>query len=536
MGWLAAASPQSIVARRTEPTKDFSGDRIAFLPRGALGDISMTPDEALRLSAVWACVTVTAKALAPCNWDIFLELDNGDRVARRKVAAYSLLNIRPNPETTAFSFKEAMLIQAQVWGNFYAEIEFDRGNRPVALWPLAPDRCSLERDVATDKLVVVVRNRGGAQTILDYEDVFHIHGPSIDGIGGYETVTLAARSLAHAAAAERFGASFYHNGTQFGGLISFANNLGPDARKAAGDAIQEGHKGSSNAWGLLTLDNGAKYQSFGVEPDKAQFVETRYLLIEEICRWFGVPPHKIAHLLRSTFNNIEQQSIEFVRDALTPWAERMRQEADYKLLRPWPGIRSRIDLEWLQEGDAKSKAETDSILVNSGIENRNEVRKRRGRNTIGPDGEKYTVQLAMTTLDKIGMDQPAPVAPPPDAPKTVAARALFRLAAMKALNRRTRVASDLAASALDGRKLESAVREDDKDQARYLGSRIAECLAALKIEGEPSGIRELLAGFIEQDAALVASATKDQVLGEWCDMEVRAEYLAVSLASALEGA
>jgi hypothetical protein len=123
-----------------------------------------------------------------------------------------------------------------------------------------------------------------------------------------------------------------------------------------------------------------------------------------------VPPHKVAHLLRATFSNIEQQGLEFVRDALTPWAERLRQEADRKL-RPVNKrlMHTRLDLEWLAEGDSKTKAEADSLLVNSGIMNRNEVRRRRGLNTI-PDGDKHTVQLAMTTLDKIG-EEPDP---PPD--------------------------------------------------------------------------------------------------------------------------
>lgn len=516
MGFLSTIT----AARKTAPNPELSGERMLWLPRSHLGGISVTPEEALRLSAVWACTTVTAKALASCVWDVFLERDNGDREPRRRVNAYSLLNMRPNPETTAFSFREAMYITAMIEGNFFAEIEFDRGGRPIALWPIATERCTLERE-SDNRLVVVVRNYRGGETVLEYDDVFHLHGPGIDGISGFDVVTTAARSLAHSAAAERFGQSFYHNGTQLGGLLTTAEKLSPDSRKETQEAIENGRKGSVDAFGLLVLDSGFNYTSFGVEPDKAQFIETRYLLIEEVCRWFGVPPHKIAHLLRSTFSNIEHQSIEFVRDALTPWAERARQEADWKLLRPWPGIRSRLDLEWLAEGDAKSKAEVDSIEVQNGLITRNEARRRRGRNSIGPDGDKLTLQVNMTTLDKIGVDP----APPQDAPQDTGAAALFRHAALRALDRRARVVKEWKDSDVVGDVFD-AVRADDREQARYMGAVIGQCLRTLKVEGEPDGLREALSAFIEADAALMHDAN---TIETWCDMEARADALAKEL-------
>lgn len=520
MGWLS-----EINARKTQPNTELSGDRIGWLPRAHLGGFSMTQEEALRLSAVWACVTVTSKALASCPWDVYAERANGDREPRRQLTAYSLLNMRPNPECTAFAFKEAMWIQAMIGGNFYAEIEVDRGGRPVALWPLDSERCTLERN-EYDELVLSVRNRNGGTVDLPYDDVFHLHGPGVDGLSGFDVVTLAARSLAHSAAAERFGQSFYHNNSQFGGLISFANSLSNDARTATREAIEGGHKGSQNAWGLLTLDNGAKYQPFGVEPEKAQFIETRHLLIEEVCRWFGVPPHKIAHLLRSTFSNIEHQSIEFVRDALTPWAERARQEADYKLLRPFSNIRSRVDLEWLAEGDAKSKAETDSILVQNALLTRNEARRRRGLNSLGPDGEKLTLQVNMTTLDKIGIEKPANDVPP----ETAAARALFKSALNRAFSRRYRVAMQTANETNGVEDFRGGLSRDSAEQARYLGHQIAECLKALKIESEPAGLREVLTRVLREDETLLVDAHSMNSLSGWCDVEDRAESVAVELA------
>lgn len=530
MGWLTGIRESSgaQALRRTRPDTDLSADRVLWLPSKHLGGIRMTPDDALRLSAVWACVTVTSKALASCAWNVFLERANGDREPRHRLAAYAMLNIRPNPESTAFSFREAMFIQALVWGNFFAEIEFDLGGRPVALWPLAPERCTLERD-ETDRLVLVVRNRNGGEAVLDYDDVFHLHGPGVDGISGFDVVTMGARSLAHAAAAERFGASFYHNNTQLGGLISLKGRVGEKAAEQTREAIQNGRKGADNAWSLLVMDNDADYKSFGVEPEKAQFIETRFLLIEEVCRWFGVPPHKIAHLLRSTFSNIEHQSIEFVRDALTPWAERARQEADWKLLRPWPGIRSRLDLEWLAEGDAKSKAEVDSIEAQNGLITRNEARRRRGRNSIGPDGDKLTVQVNMTTLDRVGMEPDEP-----QDPTGVALTALFTNAVHKAIGRRGRVIAEIARTAADAEAFRGRLEHDQPEHARYLAHLTADALRAVHVDADQPAVREALESVLLEDVGLALAAHDRGDVATWCDPAARARDVARRLSRIVE--
>lgn len=525
---IRAGSLAVQAARRTRVDDEFSSQQVAWVPRGHLGGVAMTPDEALRLSAVWACVTVTSKALASCNWDVFLQRDNGDRESRHRVNAYSLLNMRPNPETTAFSFKEAMYIQAMIWGNFFAEIETDRGGRPLALWPLAPERCTLERD-EDDRLVLSVRNRGGGEAVLDYDDVFHLHGPGLDALSGLEVVTLAARSLAHAAAAERFGQSFYHNNTQLGGLLSLQGKVGPEASKALTESIEEGRKGASNAWRLLVMDHGAKYDKFGVDPEQAQFIETRYLLIEEVCRWFGVPPHKIAHLLRSTFSNIEHQSIEFVRDALTPWAERSRQEADWKLLRPWPGIRTRIDLEWLAEGDAKTKAEVDSIEVQNGLVTRNEARRRRGRNSVGPDGDKLTIQVNMTTLDKVGMEPDEP-----QDPTGVAMTALFTNALHKAFTRRGRVAAEISSTAADEEAFRGRLEHDQAEHARYVGHLVADSLKAVHVDTDQPAVRDAIEALLLEDVGLACDAFARGDIAAWCDPAARARDVARRLSRIVE--
>lgn len=391
---------------RTTPDEVSSPFRVFRLGQMPAG-VRMTPDEALRLSALWACVTVIAKALASSAWNVYSEAPNGNRDLRRDHPVCRILDKRPNLETTAFSFKEAALIQALVWGNFFAEIERDIAGRPVALWPIMPERITFERDYSTRQLVVRVNNYAEPDAVLPYRDVFHLHGPGIDALSGFETVTVAARSLAHAAAAEVFGASFYGNGAQMGGILSTDANLAPEKVQELRTGIEARHGGPDRAHKFLLLTGGLKYQQTSVAQDAAQFIESRQFLVEETCRWFGVPPHKIAHLLRATFSNIEHQNLEFSREALRPWARRMCEEADAKLFPPSNRMFStEFDLDWLVEGDAQSRATADSTLVNNGIMTRNEVRRKRGLNTVGPEGDVLTVQEQYQPLGRVGVDTP----------------------------------------------------------------------------------------------------------------------------------
>jgi HK97 family phage portal protein len=401
-----------IVARReTTPQRD-SGRRDHFVTYGRAdtAGIWMTHDEALRLSAVWACVTVIAKAIASSEWEVFAEAENGDRTAQKSTITWRLLNLRPNSEMIPFAWREAMVIMALVYGDAFSEIERDMAARPYALWPLSPDRSSLDRDRA-GQLVVNVAQAEGGNVSLPYTDVFHLHGPSIDGIAGFDLVRLAARSLALAAAAERFGGAFFANNATFGGVLSSEQKLGPEKIAEMQAQIAKGHS-RDKAWTWMVVDSGLTVSSISTEPEKAQMVEARYLQIEEVCRWFGVPPHKIAHLLRSTNNNIEAQGIEFERDAIVPWCERLRQEADWKLI-PGTGrfLRTRLNTDWLSAGDAKTRAETDNILVTGGIMLRNEARRKRNWNSLGPMGDVPTVNPGTTALKEALKPKAAPPKP-----------------------------------------------------------------------------------------------------------------------------
>lgn len=530
--------------RRTSLPIDTSRERIYhFGPR--MGGIYMTHEEAVRLSAVWACISVISKGLASCRWDVFIERPNGDREMRREMMAYRILNRRPNSEMTPFAFREAAAIQALVWGNFIAEIERDMAGNPVALWPIAPERWRFERNRETGDLEVVISNRDMTDARLAYTDVYHVHGPGMDGIAGFDTVAVAARSLGHAAAAQRFGSAYYNNGTQMGGVLTSEQNLGQEAIDQLSAAIKERHQGPDNAFDFLVLGGGLEYKQLAPNPNQGQFIQTQQHLIEEVCRWFGVPPHKIQHLLRMTFNNIEHQGLEFVRDALIPWAERFAQEADWKLLPDWRGIKSRIDTDWLAEGDAKSKADTDSILVQNGLMSRNEARKRRGLNTLGPEGDKITAQMNLTTLEKIGEDKPDPEPEPePEqapqeeeaSPAEQALVAAFEPMLNEGLCHLEDVAAGIDPNATT-EEFESEIRAALPEYAQALGTWVGRAFGTVTAAGfelpHLDRAKDFLETALEEDVGLLVQAFEGGQMDAWCDIPTRARDLAEQLAATI---
>ncbi|WP_064032320.1 phage portal protein, partial [Methylosinus sp. R-45379] len=216
-----------------------------------------------------------------------------------------------------------------------------------------------------------------------------------------------------------------------GGVIENGKtNLGPEGRDAMLASFNEGHRGPDQAFKWQYLDGGMTAKPFTVEPDKGQFIETQQHMVETICRWFGVPPHKIAHLLRATNNNIEHQGIEFVTDGIMPWVCRYEQEANYKLVnaRNPQGYYTNIDVRSLQRGDLKARTEHYTAMLDRGVFSINDVLYLEGMNNIGALGDKRLVNGAYTTLEAVGTPEaplpgnaPAPAEDPEETDEPPAA-------------------------------------------------------------------------------------------------------------------
>ena len=333
-----------------------------------------------------------------------------------------VLNQRANEEITAIAFREAMLFGALATGNSFAEIVRDQAQRVIGLVPLFPERMSVERDAATKKLVYVYQDPTGGTVRLTSRDVFHLRGPvSVSGLLGDSIVGRAARGIALAAAAERYSLGYLSNGTVPSGVLKYPQKLDPNSLSRIREQWAERTSGPKAAGKPLILEGGMEWQSLSADPDKAQLGSTQSWTVENIARYFSVPLVKlgVAAAAQGYGTNLESLNLEWTRTGLRPWALRLEQEANSKLLTPSPYRETCIEMGWLVRGDAKAQAEADKIRIESGVLSVNEVREEMGENTIGPEGDMRFVSTLLTPLtttlleiQELAAEEPEPPSPP----------------------------------------------------------------------------------------------------------------------------
>jgi HK97 family phage portal protein len=400
-------------ARSTRPADDVQPGRI-YVRASTQAGVSVDPETALKNAVVWACIRYLTNAVAQLPWRVMREERDGDKVLAPTHPVDWILQRRPCPEMGSFTWRQTMLGNALRYGNGYAEIERDNAGRPIALWPLHPLRVTPRRRQDTGALYYDVQGDGVGQRVeLDPSEVFHLRGFG-DGPVGYNVVEYAAQSIGWAQATELFGASYFGEGMHPAGFVEGAGALTKEGKANLRAELKQLFGGPRRAFRTGFLDAGMKWIKMAVQPDEAQFIETRQHQVEEICRWFGVPPHKVMHLLRATFSNIEHQSIEVVTDSVVPWVRILEDEADYKLFgQNRMNFFTALDLSALLRGDLKAQAEHFSILRNAGVYSVDEIRPRIGLNKIGEaaGGNIRLAPINHTRLEMVGQ-QPEPPASP----------------------------------------------------------------------------------------------------------------------------
>lgn len=386
--------------------------RIVASPRTSAG-VWVDGDTALKNATVWACVQFLTGSFGQLPWRVMKAVSAGGEVQGKNPVDY-LIHQRPNPDMGAFTWRQTMLGRALLRGNAYAEIERDGRGLPFALWPIHPDRVRPQRNRRGD-LEYEVWNQSG-NVLVAAADMYHVKGFG-DGDVGLDVISYAAESIGWAQATEVFGSTYFGNGMNPSGIVTVENELAPEGlielRKDL-ERLYKGPKGQRTA----ILDAGMKWQSVGIAPNDGQFIETRQHQVEEICRWFGVPPHKVMHLLRATFSNIEHQSIEVVVDSVTPWAKRFEEEADFKLFGPQnrQGFYTKVFMQALLRGDNASRLAFYKGMFEIGALTINEIRALEDINGIGADGDQHFVSNNVQTLERAIAGPPAAVVAPPATP------------------------------------------------------------------------------------------------------------------------
>lgn len=409
MSWLTRLFARRASRDANEP----SNSRIGYSPRTVAG-MRVDADTAITVPAVWACLRYLSQTVAVLPWHVMREGTAGATRANMHPVDW-LLWKRPNPEWSAFQFRETLTHWALRHGNGYAEIERDAADRPLGLWPIHPDRVKPRRDDA-GALVYEVDNGTAGKSIIAAVDMFHIRGFG-DGPVGVNVIAYAAESIGWVRAAQIFGAAFFGNGMHMSGYVQAKAGMKPEGLKRLKAELGRLFKGPTKAGSMPVLDAGMEIKQLSIDPEKGQFILTNQHLIEEVCRWFGVPPHKIAHLLRATFSNIEHQGIEVVVDSIMPWVKRFEDEADHKLFgQNRQGLYTKMNLNALLRGDTAARAAYYKAMREIGVYSADDILRLEDMPVIGTagGGDKRIVPANFTTLKRIG-EEPAP-APAPDAP------------------------------------------------------------------------------------------------------------------------
>lgn len=355
----------------------------------------VTARTAMQVGAVWRCVNLLASTIAALPLPVYRRLENGGKARASNHPLADVLEWRPNTWQTGFGFKEMLMGHVLLRGNFYAEILSGPRGPVDQLRPVHPDRVTKIDQIADGTLRYHVRDVNGAsERIVLGEDMFHLMGFSEDGISGLSILTMARESFGLGIAFDRYASSLFRRGMRPSGVLKHPEKLTPNARANLRAALEELHSGAENGGRPLLLDEKMEWQQIGLTNKDAEFLDSRKFAITEIARWFGVPPHKIADLERSTNNNIEHQGIEWVVDGILPWAKRIEQTITRDLIVAPEVYFAEFLLEGLLRGDTKSRYEAYALARQWGWLSVNDIRRLENMNPV-EGGDTYLEPLNM---------------------------------------------------------------------------------------------------------------------------------------------
>ena len=387
---------------RASPINSFWGGTYSFFFGASSSGKSVNEKTALQTTAVYACVRILAETIALLPLHTYRTSPNGKEKAATH-PLYYLLHSEPNPEMTSFVFRETLMGHLLLWGNAYAQIIRNGRGTVMALYPLLPNKMLVNR---TDQGILYYQYEKDGQTyFLSSQDVLHIPGLGFDGLIGYSPIGMAKNAIGMAIATEEYGAKFFANGANPGGVLEHPGVVKDPARVR--DSWNAVYQGSGNAHRVAVLEEGMKFQSIGIPPEQAQFLETRKFQLNEIARIFRIPPHMIGDLEKSSFSNIEQQSLEFVMYTLDPWVVRWEQAMQRALLSEGEKRQYfvKFNVDGLLRGDYQSRMNGYAVGRQNGWLSSNDIRELENLNRISTEegGDLYLINGNMTKLADAGV-------------------------------------------------------------------------------------------------------------------------------------
>ena len=395
---------------RDAPRNSTSGSAYRFFMGNSTSGKRVNERSAMQMTAVYSCVRILSEAVAGLPLHLYQYTDKSSKEKAVENPLYFILHDEPNTEMTSFVFRETLMTHLLLWGNAYSQIIRNGKGEVVGLYPLMPDRMTVNRDEKGRLYYEYMVSSDDAKTLKDGTvrlspyDVLHIPGLGFDGLVGYSPIAMAKNAIGLAIAAEEYGSKFYANGATPSGILEYPGTVKePDKVRESWNA---GFGGSSNAHKIAVLEEGMKYTPISISPNEAQFLETRKFQINEIARIFRVPPHMVGDLEKSSFSNIEQQSLEFVKYTLEPWLVRWEQAMQRSLIPQDDKSKYfiKFNVDGLLRGDYQSRMQGYATARQNGWMSANDIRELENLDRIPAEdgGDLYLINGNMMPLSMSG--------------------------------------------------------------------------------------------------------------------------------------
>ena len=356
-------------------------------------------DKALTLTAVWCAIRLLAESVSSLPISVYTKQANGDKIEDTKSPIYKLVKFKPNYYQNKITFFEFIMLSICTEGNSYVQIVRNNSGTPVQLICLDPSNVT----VVVNNNELFYQVDGGA--VLDSSDMLHFKTITDDGVTGLSPIDQCAKALNWGVSLETFGETFFSNGAKPSSILQTDRALSDTALQRLKTSFNSNYGKLKNSNSTIVLEEGLTFKPISISPEQAQFLSSRQFSIEEVARIFNCPPHMLKDLSKSSFNNIEMQSQEFVTYTLMPYITRIEQEMNLKLFRTneLGNTFVEFNVNGLLRGDVKSRTEAYKTAITNGYMSINEVRQKENMNSI-EGGDKHFMQMNMTTIDKVGED------------------------------------------------------------------------------------------------------------------------------------
>lgn len=418
----------SFLSKKSGGTKILNSADLADLFSGSesTAGVTVSQSSAIQFSTVWACVRLLAECIAQLPIHVYVKNRDGSKTRVTDTALADLLTAKPNFWQTPFEYTEFMVTALAMRGNHYAHISRFQSGQIIEIIPFSPASVTAKRNGLRDITYEVLQFDG---SIVTYgpEEISHVRGMSLNGFDGISPIGYHRETIGLAMAAEKYGARLFKNGARPSGIIRHPQTLSQEAYTRLKKYWQSMY-GGSNIGKTAILEEGSEYQAVSMSNEDAQYLDVRQFQRTEICSIYRIPPHMIGDLTKSSFSNITQQSLEFVKYTILPWCRRIESAMYRDLLSPKErrqGMFVQYLVDGLERADIKTRYEAYRTGIFGGFLSPNEVRQKENMNGR-PGGDIYLAPLNMVDSSD-GMTKPVKAAVPSYRIKGVMAREQLRL-------------------------------------------------------------------------------------------------------------